>query len=98
MTNEQILARAQRAKVILEDDTFQEAMTELKKAILDQWAAISIDNYDQQLELKRLLWAAQQFENVFTVLIANGAVAKEHLLHEKQMEKQKEKAMRTIYG
>lgn len=98
MKNEQIIARAQRAEVILKDDTFQEAMTELRQAITERWQMAPIDDYEQQCELKRLLWAAKQFESVFTVLIANGTVARNDLLNQRNMDEQKEKTLRRVYG
>lgn len=64
-----------RAKVILGDPLVQHALSEMKSAVLENWSTISVDNVEQQLRLKHLMWATQQFEKFFTILIEGGEIS-----------------------
>lgn len=70
----------ERAKLIFEDELVQGSLAKIKQTIMEQWADLSIENKAQAEELKRLLWAAKQFEAIFTVTIAGGQFAKNELL------------------
>lgn len=95
--NAQVKA-ASRAKAILEDDLVVDALNTLESAVVAQWSELSVSNKEQAEELKRLLWAAQQFKSVFTVLMAGGQVAQNELLKREHMNIKKEAALRRIYG
>lgn len=66
---------AERAKSILNDPLVRGALTTLRSAIVENWATISVDNEAQQLKLKHLMWATQQFENYFEILIGGGDIS-----------------------
>jgi hypothetical protein len=69
-----------RAKLLLDDPDIKGALAEIKQTIMESWASLSVENKAQAEELKRLLWAANQFESIFTVTIAGGHFAKNELL------------------
>jgi hypothetical protein len=98
--NEEKIRIAQRAKTILEDDLVQSALTEMENAVVDQWKELSIENKPQAEELKRLLWASQQFKRIFEVLVSGGTVAQNELLMETQMQIKQEAARERMksYG
>lgn len=98
MTPEHQITQALRAKQILEDDLVKRAFEQLEGAVIDQWKELSVSNKEQAEELKRLLWAAQQFKSIFTVLVANGAVAQNELLQREHMQIKQEAALRRVYG
>lgn len=98
MTPEEQVHQASRAKAILEDDLVKKAFSELESAVCEQWKELAVSNKEQAEELKRLLWAAQQFKSIFTVLISSGAVAQNELLMRDNMQIKQEAALRRIYG
>lgn len=98
MTPEEQIQRADRARLLYDDPMIQEALADIRSAILGQWSELGVENKAQAEELKRLLWAAQQFESIFTVTIAGAAVAKNELLNAHTMNIRAEAAKRRIYG
>lgn len=100
MDHQEAINRATRAKLILEDDLVKEAFAELESAVIDQWKALGVENKAQAEELKRLLWASQQFKTIFETLIAGGTIAQNELLMRENMEIKREAAMERIraYG
>lgn len=98
MAPEEQMRMAERARTILDDELVKNALAQLESVVVDQWKDLSVENKAQAEELKRLLWAAQQFKSVFTVLIANGAVAKNELLLRSNVQIKEEAAMRRIYA
>jgi hypothetical protein len=97
MTLEEQIARADRAKLLYEDPLIQEALADMKAAIIGQWTELGIENKAQAEELKRLLWATQQFESIFTVTIGGGTVARNELLADATRQRA-EAARKRIYG
>lgn len=98
LTPEQQIQRAEHAKRILDDELVKHALAEIKQAVIDQWAALSVENKAQAEELKRLLWAGQQFEAIFESLIAGAAVARNELLLTQNMEIKRDAAKGRLYG
>lgn len=94
--HQEAINKATRAKAILDDDLVQHALSEIEAAVVDQWKALSVENKAQADELKRLLWASQQFKRIFEVLIAGGTVAQHELLLQGQMEIKQEAARARI--
>lgn len=86
MTPEQQIARGDHAKRLLEDELFVEAFDTVRATIIDQWSALSIENKAQAEELKRLLWAAQQFKAVFEATVAGAKIMREELLMQSNVE------------
>jgi hypothetical protein len=98
MTPQEQIDRAQRAALLLDDSMIKDAFKEIREAIIGQWCSLSIENKAQAEELKRLLWASQQFEDIFTVTISGAAVAKNELLNAETMQIRAEAAKRKLYG
>ena len=98
MTPEEQIARGEHAKRLLDDPLLKEGMRETRQAIVDAWASLAVENKAQAEELKRLLWAAKQFEAVFESLIAGATVARHELLLDTNMEINAEAAKRRING
>lgn len=98
MTNEEQIQRAEHAKRLIEDPLFIEAMADIEAAIVGQWCDLGVENKVQAEELKRLLWAAQQFKAIFTVTIGGAAVARNELLNSETMKQRAEAARKRMYG
>lgn len=98
MTPEQQIARGEHAKRLLDDPLFQEAMRETRAAITESWAALPVENKAQAEELKRLLWASNQFEAIFTSLMGGATVAQHEILLRENMETKAEAVTRRING
>jgi hypothetical protein len=75
MSSEDPTATASRAQVVLNDPLVQGALQELRAAVMEQWSTISVENEKQQIKLKHLMWATQQFEKYFKILIEGGQVS-----------------------
>ena len=98
MTPEEHIRLAQQAKQVLDHDLVKDAFKQLEQTVVDQWMSLSVENKEQAEELKRLLWAAQQFKSIFTVLVANGTVAQHELTMRQNMHIKEEAALRRVYG
>jgi hypothetical protein len=98
MTPEEHIQRGEHAKRILDDELVQFAMAEIRKTVVDQWAALGVENKAQAEELKRLLWASQQFEAIFVSLVAGATVARNELLLRENMEIKRDAAKGRLYG
>jgi hypothetical protein len=98
MTNEEQIQHAVRAKLLLDDPMIKDAFAEIDAAIIGQWRDLSVTNKEQAEELKRLLWASQQFKAIFEVTISGAAVAQNELLNASSMQIRAEAAKRRMYG
>lgn len=98
MTPEEHIARGEHAKRLLDDTLLKEALAEIKQAVIEQWAALSVQNKEQAEELKRLLWAAKQFEAIFVAHVGGATIARSELLLETNMQIKAEAAQRRING
>ncbi len=98
MTPEQQIARGEHAKRLLDDPLLQEAMRETRKAVTDAWAALPVENKAQAEELKRLLWAANQFEAIFIAHVGGAQIMRSELLLDTNMQIKAEAAQRRING
>lgn len=98
LTPEQQIARGDHAKRLLDDPLLREGMREVRQAVIDAWASLPVAEKAQAEELKRLLWAANQFEAIFTSLIGGAAVARNELLLDTNMQIKAEAVKRRING
>jgi hypothetical protein len=96
MTPKQQIARGEHAKRLLDDPLFQEAMRETRQAVIDAWAALPVENKAQAEELKRLLWAANQFEAVFVSFAGGATILRAELLSRESMQTKAEAVQRRI--
>lgn len=98
MTPEEHIARGEHAKRLLDDPLLKEALAEIKRAVIEQWAALSVQNKEQAEELKRLLWAAKQFEAIFVAQVGGATIARNELLLDTNMQIKAEATTRRING
>jgi len=98
MTPEEQIARGEHAKRLLDDPLLKEALAEIKQAVVEQWAALSVQNKEQAEELKRLLWAAKQFEASFVAHVGGATIARSELLLDTNMQIKAEAVTRRING
>lgn len=98
MTPEEQIARGEHAKRLLDDPLLKEALAEIKQAVIEQWAALSVQNKEQAEELKRLLWATKQFEAFFVAQVGGATIARSELLLETNMQIKAEAVQRRING
>jgi len=98
MTPAEQIARGEHAKRLLDDPLFKEAMHETRQAVIDAWAALPVENKAQAEELKRLLWAANQFEAVFVSLMGGATILRDELLRAESMQTKAEATQRRING
>lgn len=92
------ITRGEHAKRLLDDPLFKEAMDLVKQVVIDQWVALGVENKAQAEELKRLLWAANQFEAVFVSLMGGATIARDQLLSTESMQTKAEAVQRRING
>lgn len=98
MTPAEEITRGEHAKRLLEDPLFKEALDLVKQVVIDQWVALGVENKAQAEELKRLLWAANQFEAVFVSLMGGATIARGQLLSAESMQTKAEAVQRRING
>lgn len=100
MDKSEIIQRGQRAALLLDDDLIKGAFADVEAAIVGQWRELSVENKGQAEELKRLLWAANQFKAIFESLICGASVAKNELLMDSNMQIKAEAARERVrnYG
>lgn len=94
----QAMQAADRAKSVLDDPLVSQALADIEQAVIEQWAALGVENKTQAEELKRLLWAAKQFRSIFEVTVAGGSVARNELLNADHMQARQAAARQRIYG
>ena len=77
MTLETDRRRGDAARLVLENEVFQEAFSDLEQAIFDEWK-IS-DDVDVRESLWLMLQIVPRFQSVFISAVSNGAVANKEL-------------------
>jgi hypothetical protein len=98
MSPEEEIQRGEHAQRILDDELVKMALGEIEQAVIDQWRALGVENKTQAEELKRLLWASQQFRAIFESLIAGATVARSELLLRENMEIKRDAAKGRLNG
>jgi hypothetical protein len=96
MSHAEEISRGEHAKRILDDELVKSAFADIEATIIGQWCELSVENKTQAEELKRLLWAANQFKAIFEVTIAGAAVAKNELLNAETMQIRAEAARERV--
>lgn len=74
-----LLAKAARAKSILECDEWKEAWTAYRTRILDEIEAAKSDDEKRVMHLKRLLAAAIGARKHLELIVADGAIAAQQI-------------------
>jgi hypothetical protein len=78
------IARADRAKMILEDPMVVEALTAMRDHIMQAWQESPARDKEGREELFRYIKVIGQFESVFRTHIETGALAAHQLRTEKE--------------
>lgn len=84
-TAEQV-ARAQRAKLILEDPLVVAALTDIKTELRQAWEASPARDKEGREELYRLMRMANSFESAFRIHIETGEIAAHKLRAEEEQQ------------
>lgn len=92
------IALGEHAKRILDDTLVQAALADIRTAVIEQWASLPIENKAQADELKRLLWAADQFTAIFESRVAGATIARQELHMRENMEIKREAAKERLYA
>jgi len=98
LSPEQQIARGEHAKRLLDDPLFQEAMILVRETLKDAWAALPVTDTAKAEELKRCLWAANQFESIFTSLVGGATILRAELNSLESMQTKAEAVKRRING
>jgi len=77
MTLETDRRRGDAARLVLENEVFQEAFSDLEQAIFDEWK--TSDDVDVRESLWLMLQIVPRFQSVFISAVSNGAVANKEL-------------------
>lgn len=77
MTLETDRRRGDAARLVLENEVFQEAFADLEQAIFDEWK--TSDDVDVRESLWLMLQIVPRFQSVFISAVSNGAVASKEL-------------------
>ena len=73
MTLETDRRRGDAARLVLENEVFQEAFADLEQAIFEEWK--TSDDVDVRESLWLMLQIVPRFQSVFISAVSNGAVA-----------------------
>lgn len=98
MSHEDEIRRGEHAKRIYEDDLVKFALGEIEAAVIERWRTVSVQDKDAAEELKRLLWASQQFRVIFESLIMGASISKQELLMQSNMEIKRDAAKEKLYA
>ena len=95
------LYQAEHAKRILEDELTQKALKSIRIGLQDQlWSSATRGEINDRLNA--MVWACDQFERCFSILIQDGDMLKEEMLMEAnakaKLQQINERAMRYARG
>lgn len=77
MTLETDRRRGDAARLVLENEVFQEAFADLEQAIFEEWK--TSEDVDVRESLWLMLQIVPRFQSVFISAVSNGAVAHKEL-------------------
>jgi len=77
MTLETDRRRGDAARLVLENEVFQEAFADLEQAIFEEWK--TSDDVDVRESLWLMLQIVPRFQSVFISAVSNGAIASKEL-------------------
>lgn len=75
MTDNQIVQRATEAAMVLENEAYKEAMSALKRQVIESWKDCPVRDREGQLLLLQLAKLADKFESTLQGMIENGKLA-----------------------
>jgi hypothetical protein len=79
MTEQQTVQRAQEASLVLDNPAYQEAMGQLKEAVVQQWKDCPVRDREGQLLLLQLAKLTDKFEAILKGMIETGKLAQHRI-------------------
>jgi hypothetical protein len=79
MTEQQTVQRATEAALVLSNPAYQEAMSQLKSAVLTQWKDCPVRDREGQLLLLQLAKLTDKFESLLNGMIETGKLAQHRI-------------------
>lgn len=92
------LARAERAKLILEDELVKGALADMKQRIVEAWEQSPVRDVEGREHLHRYLKVIGQFEGALRSHIETGKIAAHAIKAEEAQKSLMEKVRAKIYG
>lgn len=80
MTDDELDMRGEKAKSLLNDSMFKDAMEAVKKSLFEAWTDVPIRDVEGREWIFKMYQAQVRFENVFKGYVDAGKVAKHNLL------------------
>lgn len=75
MTKEQIIAKANHAKRLLEDGVLTEAFASVEKDIFDEWRASDVNDYELRGDLFLTLKSLERLKARLRAILDDGTIA-----------------------
>lgn len=75
MTKEQIIARGNHAKRLLEDEVLVEAFATIEKDIFEEWKSTSVDEYDARSDLFLTFKCLERLKARLRAVLDDGTIA-----------------------
>jgi hypothetical protein len=79
MTENQTVQRATEAALILSNPAYQEAMRQMKGAVIEQWKECPIRDREGQILLLQLAKLTDKFESILQGMIETGKLAQHRI-------------------
>lgn len=79
MTEQQTVQRATEAALVLDNPAYQEAMKQLKEAVISQWKDCPVRDREGQLLLLQLAKLTDKFEAILQGMIETGKLAQHRI-------------------
>ncbi|MBS1169522.1 MAG: hypothetical protein H6R01_440 [Burkholderiaceae bacterium] len=98
MDNSKDLARAERARLILNDPLVVEALAEIKATVMQAWEQSPARDVDGREYLHKYLAVIRQFEGALTRHIETGHIIKADIKAKEESKNLLAKAMERIRG
>ena len=75
MNDNQLVRRATDAALVLENEAYKEAMSALKKQVVESWKDCPVRDREGQMLLLQLAKLTDKFESILNGMIENGKLA-----------------------
>lgn len=75
MTKEQIIAKANHAKRLLEDEVLTEAFASVEKDIFDEWRSSDVNDYELRGDLFLTLKSLERLKARLRAILDDGTIA-----------------------
>ena len=79
MTEQQTVQRATEAALVLDNPAYQEAMSQLKAVVIQQWKDCPVRDREGQLLLLQLAKLCDKFESLLNGMVETGKLAQHRI-------------------